>query len=103
MKEVSYIESDCCLRLVPSKSTHARDKANEYLPSCTSFIQYEIGPEIDSARLLTLRNKVCCYQLSSLHINVRYRTHTFRIFCKHRRAHFIIVLLLGCYVGSLSK
>ncbi|KAL5500008.1 hypothetical protein EMCRGX_G011493 [Ephydatia muelleri] len=57
MKEVSYIESDCCLRLVPSKSTHARDKANEYLPSCTSFIQYEIGPEIDSARLLTLRNK----------------------------------------------
>ncbi|KAL5479314.1 hypothetical protein EMCRGX_G022820 [Ephydatia muelleri] len=55
--EVSYLESDCCLRLVPSKSTHARDKANEYLPSCTSFIQYEIGPEIDSARLLALRNK----------------------------------------------
>ena len=74
---VLYIESDCCLRLVPSKSTHARDKANEYPPSCTSFILYEIGPEIDSARLLALRNKVCCYQLSSLHINVRYRSGSF--------------------------
>ena len=55
--------------LMPSKSiTRGTRQMSIPLAVPVSFILYEIGPEIDSARLLALRNKVCCYQLSSLHI-----------------------------------